>query len=72
MLVHCAAGKDRTGIAIALVLRLLGVGHDEVLADYLLTNEARRRDRSAAQSHLRRVRDSRMRSTWSSPKRSPR
>jgi rhodanese-related sulfurtransferase len=41
VLVHCAAGKDRTGIGIALVLRLLGVSHDEVLADYLLTNDAR-------------------------------
>lgn len=41
VLVHCAAGKDRTGIGVALVLRLLGVGHDEVLADYLLTNESR-------------------------------
>ena len=40
VLVHCAAGKDRTGIAIALVLRLLGVGHDDVLADYLLTEHA--------------------------------
>jgi protein-tyrosine phosphatase len=40
VLVHCAAGKDRTGIAIALVLRLLGVGQEEVLADYLLTEDA--------------------------------
>ena len=40
VLVHCAAGKDRTGIAIALVLRLLDVGHEEVLADYLLTAQA--------------------------------
>lgn len=41
VLVHCSAGKDRTGIGIALVLRLLGVGHEEVLADYLLTSEAK-------------------------------
>lgn len=40
VLVHCAAGKDRTGIAIALVLRLLGVGHEEVVVDYLLTEQA--------------------------------
>lgn len=40
VLVHCAAGKDRTGIGVALVLRLLGVSHDEVLADYLLTEHA--------------------------------
>jgi rhodanese-related sulfurtransferase len=41
VLVHCSAGKDRTGIGVALVLRLLGVSHDEVLADYLLTNHAK-------------------------------
>lgn len=38
-LVHCAAGKDRTGISVALVLSLLGVGRDDVEADYLLTRE---------------------------------
>lgn len=33
-LVHCTAGKDRTGVAIALVLELLGVDRGLVLADY--------------------------------------
>ncbi len=41
VLVHCAAGKDRTGVGVALVLRLLGVSHDDVIADYLLTDDAR-------------------------------
>jgi protein-tyrosine phosphatase len=36
---HCTAGKDRTGIAAALVLLALGVSRDVVVADYLLTNE---------------------------------
>ncbi|HKK22754.1 MAG TPA: tyrosine-protein phosphatase [Pseudohaliea sp.] len=36
-LVHCAAGKDRTGFAAALVLFALGVPRETVLADYLLT-----------------------------------
>lgn len=40
VLVHCAAGKDRTGISVALVLRLLGVSRDDVVADYLLTERA--------------------------------
>jgi protein tyrosine/serine phosphatase len=40
VLVHCAAGKDRTGIGVALVLRLLGVDQGQVVADYLLTNDA--------------------------------
>jgi protein-tyrosine phosphatase len=36
---HCTAGKDRTGFAAALVLVALGASHDEVMRDYLLTNE---------------------------------
>ncbi len=41
VLVHCVAGKDRTGVSVALVLRLLGVPHDDVVGDYLLTEHAR-------------------------------
>jgi protein-tyrosine phosphatase len=37
--VHCAAGKDRTGVAIAVLLSSLGIDRDTVLEDYLLTNE---------------------------------
>lgn len=36
-LVHCAAGKDRTGFAVALVLLALGVPREVVMADYMLT-----------------------------------
>src|SRR5262245_5417674 len=36
---HCTAGKDRTGVAVALLLLALGVPRDVVLQDYLLTNE---------------------------------
>jgi hypothetical protein len=36
-LIHCAAGKDRTGIAIAVLLRAAGVTKDAVLADYVQT-----------------------------------
>lgn len=39
-LLHCLAGKDRTGLAAALVHDILGVHHDDVVADYLLTNTA--------------------------------
>jgi protein-tyrosine phosphatase len=39
MLVHCAAGKDRTGFAAAIVLLALGVPRATVMADYLLTAE---------------------------------
>jgi protein-tyrosine phosphatase len=41
---HCTAGKDRTGMAAALLLELLGVHRDEVMEDYLLTNQLYRRD----------------------------
>ncbi len=34
---HCAAGKDRTGVLAALVLDLVGVAHDTIVEDYLLT-----------------------------------
>jgi protein-tyrosine phosphatase len=34
-LIHCTAGKDRTGVLIALLLRLLGASREAVLADYL-------------------------------------
>ncbi|MCW2771096.1 MAG: protein tyrosine phosphatase [Aeromicrobium sp.] len=39
-LIHCAAGKDRTGVSVALLLRLVGVSREDVLADYLLTSHA--------------------------------
>lgn len=38
MLVHCTAGKDRTGVAVALVLSLCGVPDDAVAHDYSLTD----------------------------------
>ena len=36
---HCTAGKDRAGFATAIVLESLGASHDDIVADYLLTNE---------------------------------
>lgn len=39
-LIHCAAGKDRTGVLAALTHHLLGVGRDDLVEDYLLTNRA--------------------------------
>jgi protein tyrosine/serine phosphatase len=40
ILVHCAAGKDRTGMICALTHTLLGVHEDDIVEDFLLTNEA--------------------------------
>jgi protein-tyrosine phosphatase len=38
-LVHCAAGKDRTGVVIAMALTAVGVPRAEVVADYVATGE---------------------------------
>ena len=35
--VHCAAGKDRTGVVVALALAVAGVGHVEIVRDYAMT-----------------------------------
>jgi protein-tyrosine phosphatase len=39
VLVHCMEGKDRTGLVVALLLRLAGVPPDEIAADYALSAE---------------------------------
>lgn len=36
---HCTAGKDRAGFATVIMLEILGVAREEILADYLQTNE---------------------------------
>ncbi|NUU25695.1 MAG: tyrosine-protein phosphatase [Streptomycetaceae bacterium] len=41
--VHCASGKDRTGLIAALVLTLLGVGDEDIVADFALTERASER-----------------------------
>ncbi len=38
VLMHCSAGKDRTGFGVALLLTALGVPAEHIMADYLLTN----------------------------------
>jgi len=40
-LFHCQAGKDRTGIAATIILTILGANHEDIIYDYLLTNEYR-------------------------------
>lgn len=54
-LVHCVAGKDRTGFAVAVVHRLLGVHEDDLMQDYLLTNTAGKIEERIAQgaTHIR-------------------
>lgn len=48
LVIHCTAGKDRTGFASALILHALGVADDVIAEDYLLTNQFYRRDATAA------------------------
>ncbi len=42
VLVHCAAGKDRTGILVALTHHVAGVHRETIVEDYLLTNHPER------------------------------
>ncbi|MGW2698296.1 tyrosine-protein phosphatase [Streptomyces sp. NPDC001296] len=42
-LMHCAAGKDRAGLSIAVTLIALGVERDAIVADYLESNAKHRR-----------------------------
>lgn len=42
IVVHCAAGKDRTGLIVALTHEMAGVHRDDIIADYLLTNGSER------------------------------
>ena len=59
ILIHCSAGKDRTGIATALILEALGVDRETIMQEYLLTNEI---GRSEDKADLL-ARESRMHST---------
>jgi protein tyrosine/serine phosphatase len=48
IVVHCAAGKDRTGLICALTHHLAGVHRDDIVEDYLLTNDESRLGRKIA------------------------
>ena len=50
VLFHCTAGKDRTGMAAALILLALGAGRETIRQDYLLTNRWRAATIRAAQA----------------------
>jgi protein-tyrosine phosphatase len=52
LVIHCTAGKDRTGFGSALILHALGVSSDVIDEDYLLTNRYYRRDPAAASIDL--------------------
>jgi protein-tyrosine phosphatase len=52
LVIHCTAGKDRTGFAAALILKSLGVADELVVEDYMLTNRFYRRAESGLSSEL--------------------
>ena len=39
VVIHCTAGKDRTGITVAMLLDILGVSHEHIAADYHVTTK---------------------------------
>ena len=47
VLIHCTAGKDRSGVAVALILEALGVDRETIMEEYLLTNKFSRVDEKA-------------------------
>lgn len=49
VLYHCSAGKDRVGVGTAIFLSILGVSREDIIKDYLLTNESYRHVITAAQ-----------------------
>lgn len=57
VLIHCAGGKDRTGMLAAFTHHIAGVHKDDILADYLLTNDRARFERELPlfREHLREV-----------------
>jgi protein-tyrosine phosphatase len=51
VMVHCAAGKDRTGMVVALVQAAIGVGLDDIVAEYALSDVPSQRRRQVMVEH---------------------
>lgn len=66
---HCAAGKDRTGMAAALILSALGVPREVIVDDYLLTLEHFDSSRllETVEQHLRNARVDYWERSWLTP-----
>lgn len=54
-IIHCTAGKDRTGLVVALLLLTLGVPEETVLADYTLSNLFYTHFRAALAADLKQI-----------------
>ncbi|NIB41805.1 tyrosine-protein phosphatase [Pseudomaricurvus alkylphenolicus] len=68
-LFHCSAGKDRTGIAAALILSALGVSREVVVEDYMLTREHFDSERllGVVEQHLRNAEIKHWERSWLEP-----
>lgn len=53
VLFHCFAGKDRTGFAAAIILKIAGANNQQIMADYLLTNQLRTKANQALLDQFR-------------------
>ena len=42
ILIHCRSGKDRTGVVVSMLLKVLGVSNETILAEFLLSTETER------------------------------
>jgi protein-tyrosine phosphatase len=61
VLVHCAAGKDRTGLVVALALGVAGADRETIAADYAVTGE---RLAPYVEKYLATIEDRRQRDFW--------
>jgi len=51
-LLHCTAGKDRTGVVAALILKIAGIDNEEIAKDYALTRVGREPQRALIMARL--------------------
>ena len=68
-LFHCSAGKDRTGMAAALILSCLSIPREIIVDDYLLTKKYYKPDRliSIIEGHLKEAKISSWDRDWLTP-----
>lgn len=55
LLFHCTQGKDRTGLCAAFLEHILGVSREDIMKDFLITNESYAHDLAVVGEHLRRM-----------------
>ncbi|RST31131.1 tyrosine-protein phosphatase [Sphingomonas ginkgonis] len=63
-IIHCSAGKDRTGMAVALVQAALGASRADMLHDYALTNHVPRSQKDMARSVQRQGSDTSLKAAY--------